>query len=380
MLRGLVALALGLLAQVCSASAQDRWLLLASRDLELSASEALIDLDAALPVKQLRLVATKGGITLTKVVVSYRDGRTHTEERRINLLAGERTKPIHPRQEAAFAERLSLVLDSPPREAGVSQLEVWGLAGAKKPRAVAQQAEVDSLNAQIARLYQAGKYAEALPVAERYITLAKSRHGEDDARYATALAWLVKLYLKQSKYGEAEPLARRVLAIRENKLGAEHLDTASSLIELAEAVGYQNRLAEAVPLEQRAVEIREKILGPKHPDTAQALHSLGGSYQGLGRVADAEALFKRALVIRDEALGPNHADVGQSLNDLADLYYSQERYAEAEPLFARALAIREKALGSDHADVATIVSNLAELYRAQGRYADALAQCWQAWS
>ena len=155
MLRGLVALGLGLLAHVCPASAQDRWLLLASRDIELNAGEASFDLDAAQPIKQVRLVAKKGGITLSKVIVSYRDGRTHTEKRRINLLAGERTKPIDPRPEAGYAERLALVLDSPPRDAGVARLEVWGLAGAKKPRAVAQPAEVDSFNAQIARLYQA---------------------------------------------------------------------------------------------------------------------------------------------------------------------------------------------------------------------------------
>ena len=59
MLRGLVALTLGLLAQVWSASAQDQWVLLASHDIELSAGETSIDLDAAQPIKQLRLVANK---------------------------------------------------------------------------------------------------------------------------------------------------------------------------------------------------------------------------------------------------------------------------------------------------------------------------------
>ena len=56
MFRGLLVLAIGLLVPLWSVSAQDRWVLLGSRDIEPSASEASIDLDAAHPVKQLRLV------------------------------------------------------------------------------------------------------------------------------------------------------------------------------------------------------------------------------------------------------------------------------------------------------------------------------------
>ena len=326
MFRGLVALALGLLLlPIWSASAQDRWVLLASRDIELSAGETAIDLDAAKPVKHLRLVAKTGSITLSKVVVSYRGGQTHTEARRINLLAGERTKPIDPREEARFADRLALVFDAGPKAGAITRLEVWGLASEQRPPAVAQKGEVDSLNRQVEQLYRDRKYGVALPLAERSAEGAKLRFGEEDTHYATALSWLVKLYLEERKVTEAEPLARHVLAIREKKLSAEHPDTASSLIELAEVLSYQNRQAEAAPLEQRAIEIREKSLGPKHPDTAQALGSLAGSYQVLGRFADAEALFKRSLAIREEVLGPDHADVAISFNDLAGLYRAQGR-------------------------------------------------------
>ena len=152
-----------LVAPVWSASAQDRWVLLASRDIEPVEGEASIDLDATQPVKQLRLVAKKSGITLSKVVVSYRGGRTHTEERRINLLAGERTKPIDPREEAAFADRVALTVDRGAKAEGVARLEVWGLAAGERASTVAPSDEVDNLNAQIAQQYHDGKYAEALP-------------------------------------------------------------------------------------------------------------------------------------------------------------------------------------------------------------------------
>ena len=371
MFRGLLALAFGFMVPLWSVSAQDSWVLLASHDIELSTGKASIDLDSTQPVKQIRLVAKSGAITLSKVVVSYRDGRTHTEERRINLLVGERTKPIDPRDEEAFADRVTLVIKREAKSAAVARLEVWGLVSEKTFSAVAQEDEVDSLSAQIAQLFRDGKYVDAHPVAEHLIEVTKFKFGDAHPQYATALSWLTKFDLKLGKIADAEPIARRGLAIREMKLGAEHLDTASSLIDLAEVLSYQNRQAEAAPLEQRAVELREKILGPKHPDTAQALRSLGGSFQVLGRFEDAEALFKRALAICEEVLGPDHSDVATSLSDLANLYYSQRHYADAEPLWTRSLAIREKVLGPDHADVGENLNSLANLYYVQDRYADA---------
>ena len=83
MFRGFLALALGILVPDRLASAQDRWLLLAVTSFEPKAREIAVELDAAVLVKQLRLVARGGAITLTSVVVGYRDGHTHTEDRRI---------------------------------------------------------------------------------------------------------------------------------------------------------------------------------------------------------------------------------------------------------------------------------------------------------
>ena len=65
--------------------------------------------------------------------MNYRGGRAHSEERRINLLAGERTKPIDPRAELASANRLTLFIDGGPKSSGVARLEVWGLAETRSP-------------------------------------------------------------------------------------------------------------------------------------------------------------------------------------------------------------------------------------------------------
>jgi hypothetical protein len=81
--------------------------------------------------------------------------------------------------------------------------------------------ELKALNAQVIELYRAGKFAEAIPLAERFADAVKARSGPDHREYATALNNLAQLLHDTSRFGEAEPLMRRALAIDE-KSGPEH--------------------------------------------------------------------------------------------------------------------------------------------------------------
>ena len=239
--------------------------------------------------------------------------------------------------------------------------------------AVAQPSADDlaALNQQIGQLHQSRKYAEATALAERYVSLARQRHGEEHAEFAAAITWLGRLYEAQGRYGEAEPLLKRALAIRETALGSDHPDVGNSLNSLAGLYHSQGRDGEVEPLLKRALAIAERTLGSDHPDVGELLTNLGELHRVQGRYGEAEPLLKRGLDIRERALGLDHPDVGASLDALAGLYYAQGRFGEAEPLYKRALAVTEKALGSDHPDVALLLNNLAEFYRNQARYSEA---------
>ena len=126
---------------------------------------------------------------------------------------------------------------------------------------------------------------------------------------ADELTKRVNELLQAGRYAEAIPLAQQVLAMREKALGPDHPDVAGSLNNLAELYNEQGRYAEAEPLYKRALAIRERALGPDHPDVAQALNNLAGLYENQGRYAEAEPLYKRALAIRERVLGPDHPDV-----------------------------------------------------------------------
>jgi tetratricopeptide (TPR) repeat protein len=144
---------------------------------------------------------------------------------------------------------------------------------------------------------------------------------------AAALNQQVLQLYSQGRYSEAIPLAQRALTIREKALGADHPDVAVSLNNLA--------VADAKQSHKRALTIREKALGPNHPDVALSLNNLAGIDQAQGRYAEAEPLYKRSLAIREKALSPDHPDVAQALNNLAELYRGLGRYADAEPLYKR---------------------------------------------
>jgi tetratricopeptide (TPR) repeat protein/CHAT domain-containing protein len=236
---------------------------------------------------------------------------------------------------------------------------------------IAQVGEAEKLEKRVAELFQAGKYSEAIPLAQQVLVIRKKALGPDHSGLAPSLHNLALLYDYQGRYADAEPLYKRALAINERALGPDHPDVATVLKNLADLNGHQGRYADAEPLCKRALTIKEKALGPDHPDVARSLNSLAFLYQSQGRYTDAEPLYKRALAISEKALGPDHPDAVTVLNNLADLYVHQGRYADAQPLYTRSLSIRENALGADHPDVAISMNALALLHFNQGRYAKA---------
>lgn len=231
--------------------------------------------------------------------------------------------------------------------------------------------EADRADRQVTQLYLAGRYREAVLIADRVYGVRERLLGHDHPQTAASLNDLALIYKAQGNHAAAKPFFQRALKIREKALGPDHPDTATTLSNLAGLYEDQANYAAAEPLLQRALKIREKALGPEHPKTATSLNNLAGLYYAQGNYAAAEPLYQRALKIHEKALGPDHPRTATSLNNLAMLHNAQGNYAAAEPLYQRALKIREKALGPDHPDTAESLNNLAGLYENQGHYSAA---------
>ncbi|MBD2606641.1 tetratricopeptide repeat protein [Scytonema hofmannii FACHB-248] len=228
--------------------------------------------------------------------------------------------------------------------------------------------EAKQLNKQVIELYNAGKYNEAVVLAERALFITEKVLGKEHSDVATTLNNLAELYKAQGLHEKAEPLHMRSLAIYEKVMGKEHPLVATSLNNLAELYKLEGRYEKAEPLYLRSLAIYEKKLGKEHPNVATSLNNLASLYQTQGSYEKAEPLYLRSLEIREKVVGKETPEIANNLNNLASLYQIQGSYEKAEPLYLRSLAIMEKLWGKEHPNIATGLNNLAELYKVQGNY------------
>lgn len=240
--------------------------------------------------------------------------------------------------------------------------------------------EAAQLNDRASKLSSAGRYKEAIPLAERVLLIKEKAFGPEHIDVANASSDLAKLYQAQGDYARAETTYLRTLKIREKLLGTEHPLVAATLNNLGSLYTLKSDYARAEGYYQRALAIREKILGTSDSRVATSLSNLAMLYEMKGDYPRSESMYQRAIAIYQKALGPEHLFVGIALNNLAELYKAMGDNVRAEPLLLRALEIREKALGPEHPDVAESLSNLAQLYmvkketaRAEPLYLRALA-------
>jgi CHAT domain-containing protein/tetratricopeptide (TPR) repeat protein len=283
----------------------------------------------------------------------------------------------------------------------------------------AQPADVPAvLSRKITDLQTAGKYLEALPLAQRLVTLTKARHGANSSEHAAALEQLAATYFVQSRYADAEPIYREVIAIREKAFGPEHQSVLSVLDTLASIYRFSNRPELAEPILKRILSSRERVAGPDHPSVGVALRNLAEieivlqQYEpagdhlrralalaetqkqsrvdiakllstrakielGQGLIAEAERTLKQALVLHESAARASRDDPNVALAQmftlvqLAGLYQQSDRASEAAGVSEQVLTMIEKVLGPDHPNVATQLEAVASAYGLLGRYADA---------
>jgi CHAT domain-containing protein/tetratricopeptide (TPR) repeat protein len=231
--------------------------------------------------------------------------------------------------------------------------------------------EAEQLNQRAVRLFQEGRYAEAIPLAERALALVEKVLGPNHISVAGALNNLASMYFGINDFVRAEPLFRRAIEILEKTLGPNHPLFASSLSNLAGVYYVKGDFLQAEPLLLRAIATLEKTLGNSHPQVAEALSTLAMVHYGKGEYRRAEPLLQRALDIKVKVFGPDHPGVVDILNNLGILYNAMGEYARAEPFLERSIAVLEKSLGTDSLHVASSLNNLAILYNAKGEYARA---------
>ena len=154
--------------------------------------------------------------------------------------------------------------------------------------------EAARLTEEVIKLYAAGKYEEALPLAERVVELREKELGRTHTLVAGALVNLAAVELNLNRFEEAKGHFRRAVSAFE-KAGD---DAVKPLINALEG---QARLEadvySAVELHRRVLALKEKAFGPDALDLARTLFQLGHLYDQLGRRDEAERFFRRFVEV-----------------------------------------------------------------------------------
>ncbi|MGZ4862864.1 MAG: tetratricopeptide repeat protein, partial [Halobacteriota archaeon] len=220
---------------------------------------------------------------------------------------------------------------------------------------------------QLGKLYEQGRYEEAIDPATQLCELEQNTKGSKSGAYAQSLNNLGMLYYSMGDYQAAEPLLREALDITREAFGERSPDYARSLNNLGLLFRDMGDYKAAEPLYREALGIYRDI-GELNPDYATTVNHLGSLLHDMGDYQAAEPLLREALDIRREVLGEQHPDYATSLNNLATFLMEMGDYQAAEPLYRKALDIRREVLGEQHPDYTRSLNNLGSLYRDMGNY------------
>jgi TonB family protein len=183
----------------------------------------------------------------------------------------------------------------------------------------AELEEAEKLGASVKQLYAAGKYKEALPLAQRVLALYEKVGGEEDPRVGGALNNLAVLYIALKDFDKAEPMLERILARREklkvatspatmnllmsygclvSAKGVGKRKTTLTLTDRLNAIFLQDAvLAAGLPLPENLSELSTNLIMSK-PQPRYPREALGARLQGsvlvlaetdeMGKVVSAE--------------------------------------------------------------------------------------------
>ena len=197
-------------------------------------------------------------------------------------------------------------------------------------------------------LHKVGKYAEAVPIAQRAVALAEQQSGPHHPTVARSLEKLAVLYYRLGRLCRSRTALQAGARHTRTGLGPDHPDVGTTLNNLA--VVSIRRVGMKKPSRSSSARsrIRERLLGPEPPGCCARRSTTWRSFTLFG------SLRRGRTVLQAFARDPRRRcwvrrtpSVGESLNNLAMLYESQGRYADAVRLLMRAFAIRQKAMGAD---------------------------------
>ncbi|MBM3460656.1 MAG: tetratricopeptide repeat protein [Armatimonadetes bacterium] len=229
-----------------------------------------------------------------------------------------------------------------------------------------------ALEAEFMRLVRAEKYAQALPLGQRFLPIAEQAVGPNDPRLAKILNNVARCAVRAGDPVVAEPLIRRALRVADGTPNPPPMLRPQILGTLGEVLSGLGRYREAIDAFQKAIDLMTAAVGADHETTLQTRQLLAIACQDQGDLNRAEAIYQD-LARRNEArYGANDPATALMLRDLASVYVDIGDFKRAQPLLERVVRIFERAVGASHPMTGYVLEDLAGVYADQGRAREAI--------
>jgi CHAT domain-containing protein/tetratricopeptide (TPR) repeat protein len=260
-------------------------------------------------------------------------------------------------------------------------------------------AHVADLQAQVTKLREQAKYADAIPLLEEVVQIRRRAQGDDhldtfiaadEVERMTRISALVpeaqteleealraepewmRLF-DEGRYREAADTIRWALAIFQRHLGDEDLLVPRYLNFLSGQMARNGDYAGAEALVRESLVMRRRLLYSLHPDLIVSVGNLGTSLSLRGDYAGAEPLHREALAMWRTVYGDESAHTARSMQDLASVLAKKGDYASAEQVQRTALAILRNATpaGSEDYSIAVSLTHLGDMLLQRGDHVGA---------
>ena len=226
----------------------------------------------------------------------------------------------------------------------------------------ASRRERDAAYAAFRADFDAGRYADALPNAERVVALTEAvdAAGADLAR---ALNNLGATQYQLGDFAAAEAAYARALRLVEEQQGSTSRRLLAPLQGLALTYQAAGRHDAAAPLLERALAISRRADGLFNPQQRELLRPLEDSLIALGRLQQADHEEQYDFRLSERQFGPTDPRLLPALARLADWYTATRRNMLARATWHRVLAISADRRHPDLAGALAALRGIADTYR-----------------
>jgi tetratricopeptide (TPR) repeat protein len=216
--------------------------------------------------------------------------------------------------------------------------------------------------------YQAKKYADAQPLAEKLVALTEEQYGAEDLQLTNPLTNLATVHFRQGHFPQAIETYQRTLRILQAKSTIADKQQITPLHGLGVALLANKDPESAVVALKRAADLSRNTDGLFNINQVEFIDPLVDAYASTGRYAEAEKEAQYALRIEEAAYGRNSVKLVDRLDKLANWYEFNRRYTSQRNVYDRSLGILARSAPETDMRRVEPLRGIARAYRLEAFY------------